>query len=202
MYPSVPLGRHPPLRRHPLGRHPRWPSGRYVSYWSAFLFVDETEKTEMASLGSKTVLGICEMCESKSKSLSTGSQSTANLGKKLMEAARLGCVECVNACLAAGDGVNTFDKERLKEILSAPKGGQCECLNELIVEGDGVNSIDNDRFTPLILAAKGGHYECVNLLIHAGADVNRCDSDGFTALMMASMGGHAELKVAEFPKLA
>ena len=64
-----------------------------------------------------------------------------------MEAARLGHVECVKACLAAGDGVNTFGQEQLNEILPVTEGGRYECLNKLIHEGDGMNSVDSDGFT-------------------------------------------------------
>ena len=59
----------------------------------------------MALVGSKTedtALDICEMCGSKSKSPSMGSQSTANLDEKLMETAKQGHVECVEGLLGCG----------------------------------------------------------------------------------------------------
>ena len=78
----------------------------------------------MASIGSKaedTAFDIiCEMCGSKSRS-HVNVKSTAKI---LTEAARLGHVECVKACLAEGDGVNTFGKERFNKILPVTKGGR------------------------------------------------------------------------------
>jgi ankyrin repeat protein len=126
---------------------------------------------------------------------------------QLLEGARSGDCESVEAALDAGADVNGRDRNEITPLMHAARGDSPEIANPgptdhpnvvelLIKRGANVNAKTDSGFVALFWAARYGHLEVAKLLIAHGADVNAKDRDGMTALRWASTNQHA--KVVEF----
>ncbi|MGF1515385.1 MAG: ankyrin repeat domain-containing protein [Elainellaceae cyanobacterium] len=143
----------------------------------------------------------------------TGVQPCLNPSPEgLIEAAKVGNLEAVEALLHCGIDVNATAAWQMRfggevwggaiEVVSTPIhsaawNGNTEVVRSLIAAGADVDAGEPQEFSPMMAAAEVGALEIIGLLIDAGADVNtvtRCDRcRGETALTIAAEYGHAEV---------
>ena len=136
------------------------------------------------------VPGVCKTCKQSDNLVEFGGD-VFDHDKNLMliKAARLGHVECVNACLAAGADVNRnlllgsefFD---ITPLLEAVRAGRVECAEILINAGADVNfrSIPDSILSSALSKCNDKHFDfasirdhekCVEILLQAGAKITR-----------------------------
>ena len=96
---------------------------------------------------------------------------TQDIISQLIEAARNGRAEKVQALLEAGADVNAKTDDGSTALMMAAFGGQTETAQVLLDAGADVNAKNNDGQTALWWAARQGHThtEIVELLKQAGA---------------------------------
>ena len=116
----------------------------------------------------------------------------------LIIAAESGCVDHINAIIAAGADVNAPDsKYGRTALMKAAYSGNADCVKALITADADVNATDKDGQTALtevvgkVYAGKADA-ECIRLLIAAGADVNAKNNFGHTVLGLAAGSGKAD----------
>ena len=89
---TLPLGRHPPMQTpHPLGRHPlhsacweiRATSGRYASYWNAYLFCPKFSKFHSRKKCTRRTIN-CRVCADRSVKISQNSSNATMTFKWLL----------------------------------------------------------------------------------------------------------------------
>ena len=134
----------------------------------------------MASIESKiedAIPRVCEGCMLKCRS-SSEANKTADKDAMLLEATRLGHVDCAKACLATGADANAEDAEEVTALILATEGGHDACVRMLLQAGAEVNRKNRRNETALLLAIVQGHHRILEELIIAGASVNNPpDSD-------------------------
>ena len=94
----------------------------------------------------------------------------------LLQAARDGNMQRVQAALAAGADVNHQDIIGSTPLFCAASSGHKEIVELLIHAGADKDRQTSDGSTPLLRAAERGHKEIVELLIRAGANIDHQDS--------------------------
>ncbi|KAK8407503.1 hypothetical protein O3P69_002210 [Scylla paramamosain] len=115
------------------------------------------------------------------------------LGKKLIEAARVGDTNQVRRLMAIGAPFASDGPIGMNPLHLASQNGHYETCERLLSAGmnkDARNKVDK---TPLHLAAMEGHTDIVHLLIKSGANVNACDMLKMTALHWACDRGHTSI---------
>ncbi|TRY74341.1 hypothetical protein DNTS_032035 [Danionella cerebrum] len=115
--------------------------------------------------------------------------SLVDLGKRLLEAARMGHDEEVRTLMANGAPFTTDWLGTSPLHLAAQHGhySTAEVLLRAGVSRDARTKVDR---TPLHMAATEGHDVIVDLLIRSGADINAKDMLKMTALHWAAQHGH------------
>ena len=151
----------------------------------------------MASEGSKTeaggnTLGVCEICRLTCRASQGGTVIPTNSNIMLMVSARMGHVDCMKTCLAAGADVNTVHVTGVTALVLALKGDDDACVRVLLEAGADVNQFIFLNRTALMLAVRDDHILSTDRLIAAGADVNKQDYRECTATMMAAEHGKDE----------
>jgi len=111
----------------------------------------------------------------------------------LLEAAKHGYLQIVQALIKAGANVNAKD--------GTTRGNTALGLTTnlliaqiLIKAGANINAKDEYGTTALMWAAGHGNHQIVQTLIKAGANVNAKDDDGKTTLMYAAENGHSAVQ--------
>ena len=116
--------------------------------------------------------------------------------EKLLEAAREGNCDVLQAMIEAGADVNSRNQYRKTACMLAAQNGHVNCVNMLMEAGADVNARGLYDKTALLLAAETGETLCVQRLIEAGADVNEGATLGHirgkTTLMYAAVNGHLQ----------
>ncbi|XP_045131400.1 poly [ADP-ribose] polymerase tankyrase-2-like isoform X2 [Portunus trituberculatus] len=115
------------------------------------------------------------------------------LGKKLIEAARVGDTSQVRRLMAIGAPFASDGPIGMNPLHLASQNGHYETCERLLSAGmnkDARNKVDK---TPLHLAAMEGHTDIVHLLIKSGANLNACDMLKMTALHWACDRGHTSI---------
>jgi len=109
--------------------------------------------------------------------------------------AAIGDTEKIKSLIAAGQDVNTKNKDGESAFLWASVKGHREVVELLIQNGADVNfkSQSGIRWTPLLIACRYGQKEIVELLLANGADINVKNNEGSTALDIASQRGYTEI---------
>ena len=87
----------------------------------------------------------------------------------LIEAAKKGDTEKVQALLAQGADVNAKDKGGFTALMDAAWEGHTDTVQALLAHGADVNAKDNNGDTALMMAKEKGHKEIVHILKEAGA---------------------------------
>jgi GA-binding protein transcription factor beta len=118
--------------------------------------------------------------------------SQAELGKQLLEAAKLGLTSDVRTLLQKGAPFTT-DWLGNSALHFAAQYGHVETAEVLISTGVGRNARTKVNRTPLHVAAQEGHYSVVKLLVTSRADVNAKDMLQMTPLHWAVEKGHADI---------
>ncbi|XP_059920842.1 GA-binding protein subunit beta-2-like [Gadus macrocephalus] len=115
--------------------------------------------------------------------------SLVYLGKRLLEAARVGQDDDVRILMANGAPFTTDWLGTSPLHLAAQYGhhSTAEVLLRAGVSRDARTKVDR---TPLHMAATEGHSSIVELLVRSGADINAKDMLKMTALHWAAQNGH------------
>ena len=109
-------------------------------------------------------------------------------------AAKKGCLDCVNTAIDAGASVNAIvGPTGSTALLEAAKEGHYNCVAALAEAGADVNKEDNEQRTALFYAASVGIANGLKVLIQKGADVNKHDRNKCTPLILAAFNGHKEV---------
>jgi len=125
-------------------------------------------------------------------------ESLASGFTPLMQAARSGHVEAVQALLKGGAKVDTVDARDGTALHVAVDGRKAypETLRALLAAGAPLESHDGRGRTPLLVAIEARNDESVRVLLDSHADVNASDETKYSALGRAATAGKEEL-VAE-----
>lgn len=112
--------------------------------------------------------------------------------ESLVEAAREGKLDRVNALLAAGAEADRPDGEGTTALYAAAVAGRAEVVRALLAAGADPNlpSLGDSDGLPLCGAACWGHEETVAALLEGGADPDGVESRDWTPLKWAVSGGH------------
>ena len=111
----------------------------------------------------------------------------------LMEAARLGHMECVTKLIESHADINHRDNDGCSVVQVAAAANQLEVVRFLASECDAdVGNIDNTGCNVLHDTATRGRYAMVEIVIPHLYDLDVQDSHGATALHLAVAGNHDE----------
>ncbi|XP_049796115.1 serine/threonine-protein phosphatase 6 regulatory ankyrin repeat subunit C-like [Schistocerca nitens] len=113
-------------------------------------------------------------------------------GRRLIQAAKEGSVEELQALLVAGTDVEAMDGN-MTALHWAAKRGHVEVARRLLEAGAEVDARNDRNSTPLQMAAESGHAALVRLLIASNADINARNQYEKTAMHYAAQHGHAEI---------
>ncbi|XP_047101651.1 ankyrin-1-like [Schistocerca piceifrons] len=117
-------------------------------------------------------------------------------GRKLIESARAGAVQELQALVAAGADVNAWDEEKRTALQWAGMGGHVEAVRSLLESGAEVGIRNIRQNTPLHAVAVAGHAAVIRLLTSYSADPNARGNLGRTPLHWAACCGHIEAAAA------
>ena len=123
--------------------------------------------------------------------------------EKLLNAAKNGDLEVVNALIEKGADINLANKDGYTALILAAKYGHLGVVNALIEKGADINLVNEFGNTALMLAAKEGRFEVViELLKIDGIKLNQKNSsfENNTALMLAAEKGHLNVVQALIEK--
>ena len=110
----------------------------------------------------------------------------ANQTTPLMQAARLGDVEMINALLLAGADFTPRNADGNNALWLACFSDNLDALQALLIAGIDLNNRNDNGSTCLMYAASASKPAVVSVLLQAGADISLENLDGFTALDMAA----------------
>lgn len=116
----------------------------------------------------------------------------------LIEAARKGCADDIDALLAAGASRLARDREGHNALAAAARMGRLPIIEQLLksanaAEAGEIEQADVNGSTPLLVASLANHTPAARRLIEAGANVNAVNTQGETALIGAAYTRNAEL---------
>ena len=110
----------------------------------------------------------------------------------LVEAAKKGSVEDIQALLASGVSVDVVDGKGYTPLYCATMYEKEEAVVVLLAAGAEVDKENNNGVPPLMAAARDGYTTIVGHLLAAGADYTQVDEFGRTAASIAEDKGHPE----------
>jgi cytohesin len=123
-----------------------------------------------------------------------GSVSAKTLNERLIEAARAGRLDEVEALLHDGAKVDARDDSLWTPLILAASTGSVETVQALLRAGADVNAQEGvNAYTALMYAARAGNIPLVRVLLDAKAQVSLKDTVGRTALHVAARGGKVEI---------
>jgi uncharacterized protein len=117
----------------------------------------------------------------------------AELGERLIEAARDGDLEATRELLARGADVTVRDDTGATALVVAAYGGHTDVARELMEAGADPNAKDETQQSAYLIAASENHPELLDLTLEHGGRVNSKDSFNGTALIRAAERGNVEV---------
>ncbi len=113
----------------------------------------------------------------------------------LLEAAALGDIDRLSACLSEGGDVSAFSSDGFSALHYSAFFGRPEVARRLLEAGADVHvqATNGSGLRPLNSAAAGGHLEVVTLLLDHGAEVDCTQTGDITPLMSTGAGGHRQI---------
>lgn len=118
---------------------------------------------------------------------------TRQVHSDLIQAAKKGDIDSVEASLGAGADVNAKNRLGQTALMLAARNAHTKIVRALLDNGAEVNAEDGDGHTALIYAAGHGDIEVIQTLLAEGADVNVKGKDGDTAFRTAVRSGRTEV---------
>ena len=100
---------------------------------------------------------------------------TDDMTKELLEAAKSGNVNSLEALISKGADVNSTDSSGNTPLNMAAKFEHIECAKSLLNSGADINLRNFENFSPLMWPAENGNLKMVELFIKNGADLNAKD---------------------------
>ncbi len=141
-----------------------------------------------------TALGLAAEVKLEASDVYASSNSTKTLNERLLEAARDGHVDEVEALLHDGAKVDARTDTFETPIIIATSTGQVQIVQILLRAGADVNTKEGaNGETALMYAALRGNIPLVRVLLDAKARVNLKDDVGRTALHFAARDGKIEI---------
>eukprot|EP00753_Platysulcus_tardus_P004221 PLAT12525.33.p1 GENE.PLAT12525.33~~PLAT12525.33.p1 ORF type:complete len:899 (-),score=435.88 PLAT12525.33:1405-4101(-) len=120
--------------------------------------------------------------------------ATAEDGTALCMAANVGCVNIMEALIAAGADVNATTEDKRSPLYLAAAGGFLDAVELLLgIEAVELDLASTSGKTPLFIAAERGLTQVVKLLLDAGAVHNRASARQKTPLYVAVEGKYKEV---------
>lgn len=122
----------------------------------------------------------------------------------LLEAAKAGSKEAINALIASKADVNATEPDGTTALLWAAYHDDLESADALLKAGAKPNTANDLGATPLWAASQNGSSAMTRRLLDGGADPNLALVSGETPLMVAARGGYPdvlELLIAKGAKL-
>ena len=110
----------------------------------------------------------------------------------LMEAARLGRIDCMKLLLKCNADVNHTDYNGCTVLQVAAAANQITSVNMLLKHKVDVDQKDHDGATVLHDVAARGRWRMLEHLLQYCSSCDHQDNDGHTPLHLAIFGGHAE----------
>ncbi len=123
--------------------------------------------------------------------------SESHIQDQLIPMATIGCLEGVQALLAAGADPNIKGEYGHTALTLAARNGHRDVVKALLAQDADPNIKDQQGNTALIIAARNGYVAIVQALLAQGADPNVQNEDGDTALHLAASCAH-DAKLAQF----
>jgi ankyrin repeat protein len=115
---------------------------------------------------------------SKKKKKSEKKKNKAEvIGKQLLNGAKKGSLEEVEAAINAGADIEEKSKDEYTALIYATAKGHANVVVYLIEEGANVNAVDKYGTSALEYASKKGHEKIFTMLIDAGAMEGNRDGD-------------------------
>ncbi|KAL4232899.1 hypothetical protein ACF0H5_007586 [Mactra antiquata] len=122
--------------------------------------------------------------------ISPGMCSQKDLDLGLMQAAKLGFVDCVKCLLEAGADINYTNMSCYTPLLTAVKFNKVSVVRLLLENKADPNFRSGLNMTSLLIAAQWGYSDIVDLLLKYRASILSRDVEGNTALILSSRNGH------------
>ncbi len=113
----------------------------------------------------------------------------SELNDALFSAAKAGNTAQINALLAQGAQVNSYNMSRETPLHAAAALGRSGAVSLLLQKGANPNATTTGGWTPLHSAARFKHTQVAKLLVVKGAQVNRHNSQGKTPVVLATQVG-------------
>ena len=110
----------------------------------------------------------------------------------LMEAARLGRIDCMKLLLNCDANINHTDYDGCSILQVAAAANQVQCVNLLLDLKVDVDHRDHDGSTVLHDVAARGAFHLLEHLLQYMTDINVADNEGYSALYYSIFGGHME----------
>ena len=120
-------------------------------------------------------------------------EQKALLNKRLLDAAKSGDEDGVNAALGDGADVDVVDEEGRASLHCAVFRGDVKVVKLLLNKNANANAVSNDGYVPLSVAVTCSNYKMAQLLLEHDLDVNVRDGEGYTPLVWAAFKGYIAL---------
>jgi ankyrin repeat protein len=126
--------------------------------------------------------------------LVAGRVALADVNRELLEAARAGAIEQMNAALNGGANADATGEAGITALMYAAASGHPEAVQRLLDAHARVNTLAGpNSITALRIAVAAGSTDAARRLLAAGADRNDTDANGSRLLFAAAGNGSVEL---------
>lgn len=110
---------------------------------------------------------------------------TGTYNEMLLEACRLGILECVRSLIQVGANVDCRGNEGMTPLIKAACKGFDQIVHELLSRGADPNGITDEGWSALHWSVENNHQTTTGYLISAGGDLHKADKLGKTPMSLA-----------------